>query len=158
MQPRPVPLVSNGRKDLSENGNPSLVARRIQHADFSASTTLRLSPEAADSDAGLAALQHNENYLFLGVRVRKGQPREVFMERHAIGSSGPETIATAPLPAGISSIELRLTGKKHDYAFAYRVEGREWVTLTETADDTLLDRGGSNFVGASVGLYTRTAQ
>jgi alpha-N-arabinofuranosidase len=155
MEARAVPLHSSSDKDLAANRNPSFIARRIQHTDFSATTTLQIRDETADSDAGIAALQHNANYLFLGIRTEGGQARRVFVERCAKDAPVPEIITDIPLPGGATRIELRVTGRGREYAFQYRVEGGEWVTVKEAADGTMLDRGGSNFVGASVGLYVR---
>jgi xylan 1,4-beta-xylosidase len=156
MEPRPVPLYSSGNKDVAANRNPSLLLRRVQHSDFSATTTLNIRSATADSDAGIAVLQHNDNYFFLGVRTLGGQARQVFVERCAKNASVPEIVATSPLPEGVSSLDLRLAAKENRYTFAYRAAGRDWKTVMEKADGSMLDQGGSNFVGASVGLYART--
>jgi alpha-N-arabinofuranosidase len=156
IRPRPVPLHSRDDKDLAANRNPSFLGRRVQHPEFSASTTLALGPATADGEAGLAALQHNENYLFLGVRVEGGRARRVFLERSAKGAAGRETVATAPLPEGASRVELRMAGRVPYYDLTYRVDGGDWKSLRQRADGTMLERGGSNFVGTYVGPYARS--
>lgn len=49
------------------------------------------------SDSGLAALQNDTNYLFLGVRGG-GEAREIFLEQHTKVSAAPEMLVREPLP------------------------------------------------------------
>jgi beta-xylosidase len=154
--PRDVPLKSVDRKDVNVNRNPSFIARRQQHHDFSARTTIGINPETADSEAGLAALHNNTNYLFLGVRIKNGSAQQIFLEGHHEKSAAPETLVTAHLPADAREIELRMEGAGKDYNFSYRTAGGKWTVLKENVDGSLLSRGGG-FVGAVLGPYVRSS-
>jgi alpha-N-arabinofuranosidase len=157
--PRDVRLNSVTRKDIEANGNPSFLAYRQQHHDFSARTIIALNPAAlADSEAGLAALQNDTNYLFLGVRIKGGNAQSIFLEMHTEKSTGPEIVTTAPLPAGVREIELRMEGAGREYAFSYRIgSSSDWQILTDKVDGSILSthRAGG-FVGAVLGPYARS--
>ncbi|WP_343125566.1 glycoside hydrolase family 43 protein [Termitidicoccus mucosus] len=161
--PRPVALHSAKNKDARANGNPSFIARRQQHGNFTAAATLAVNAETAAGEAGLAALQNDTNYFFLGVRIGDGKAREIFLETHTGKSVAPEIIARAPLPGRAGpgeSIELRITGAGKDYSFAYRLRGDDtWNVLKENADGRILGtQSAGGFVGAVLGLYARAPQ
>lgn len=157
VEPRAVGLDSVEHKDTALNANPSFIARRLQHVDFQSETTLEIRPETLASDAGLAALQNDTNYLFLGVRVRDGRAREVFLERRDKSTPEAGIVAQQNLPANARHLELRISGVGKLLTFAYRFsEDAAWQVLAADLDGSLLstqDAGG--FVGAVVGLYAR---
>jgi alpha-N-arabinofuranosidase len=153
--PRDVPLKSVDRKDVNVNRNPSFIARRQQHHDFSARTSISINPATADSEVGLAALHNNTNYLFLGVRIKDGKAQQIFLEQHHEKSAAPETLATTDLPVDAREIELRMEGAGRDYDFSYRMAGGKWTSVKENVDGSLLARG-RGFVGAVLGPYVRS--
>lgn len=142
------------KETLSGTGNPSFFARRVQHAKFEATTSLAV-PATKGVSAGLAALQSEEHYYYLGVQ-RAESGVTVFLER-ANGSS-PETIARTTIP-NASEIALRLSGDELLGVFAFKVDGGEWRTLSSNADLTAITTnaagGGIHFTGAVVGLHAR---
>jgi alpha-N-arabinofuranosidase len=158
LAPRDVRLNSVNKKDTDANGNPSFIACRQQHHDFSTRTTIAVNPATVDSEAGLAALQNDTNYFFLAVRIKDGKPREIFLEHHAEKSTAPEIVTTVPLPAGARDIELRMEGAGREYAFSYRIgSSSDWQTLMDKVDGSILSthRAGG-FVGAVLGPYARS--
>jgi alpha-N-arabinofuranosidase len=157
VEPRPVGLDSVDRKNPKLNANPSFVARRLQHVDFQAETAIEIQTDTLASDAGLAALQNDTNYLFLGVRIREGHAREVFLERRDKSVAAAGIVARHDLPASARRLELRVSGTGRLVTAAYRLgEEAAWQVLAADLDGSLLstqDAGG--FVGAVVGLYAR---
>jgi len=158
ISPQSVRLHSVAKKDVEANGNPSFIARRQQHHDFSASTTLSIEWATADSEAGLAALQNDTNYLFLGVRIKGGKAREIFLEKNTKKSASPETVTRSQLPEGVTKIELRMEGAGKDYALAYRTDkDSAWIYLAEKVDGSILStQVAGGFVGTVVGMHVRT--
>ncbi|WP_334319253.1 glycoside hydrolase family 43 protein [Termitidicoccus mucosus] len=158
--PRPVALNSIGKRDAKLNQNPSFIACRQQHRDFSATATLAIDASIAPGDAGIACLQNDANYYFLGVRVgERGAPGEIFLERSTKTSTAPEIIARASLTTGIREIELKINGVGKSYSFAYRCspEGR-WMPLGANMDGSILStQSAGGFVGAVIGMYARPA-
>jgi alpha-N-arabinofuranosidase len=139
---------------LAGKGNPSFLARRVQHARFEAATTLSVPAESGVS-AGLVAFQSETHYYYLGVRRTAGEVN-LFLECRNGGA--PDIVATATLPNS-KQIELRLTGKDQALAFSYATEPGKWQTLVSHADTLPITvqaaGGGLHFTGAVVGPYAR---
>jgi alpha-N-arabinofuranosidase len=149
IEPRPVEL---GARD-----NPSLIARRQQHADFRASTRLVPSDDPL-VDCGLVAFMNETHYFFLGVRADGAEGFEIFLDRAAgkEHASSAERIARAALPAPVEGIELRISGAGRDFSFGYRDGGREWTSLAEGVDGSILSTDvAGGFVGTYVGMFAR---
>lgn len=142
LDPRPV--------GLGDDGNPSLVARRQQHLNASATTQLRFRPASDNAEAGLVAMQSDEYYYFIGVGRHRG--RAVVRVRQRAGDK-QATLAEAPL-AGSSPVQLRISARGPRYDFAWSPDGRHWRTLVRNADGTILStKTAGGFVGAVFGLY-----
>jgi alpha-N-arabinofuranosidase len=149
IEPRPV--------ELTSWGNPSLIARRQQHANFVATTRVIRSDDSR-VDAGLVAFQNETHYFFLGARADRHGRGEIFLERSAgkQTSDGPEIVARAALPAQPDAIELRLRAAGKSYSFSYRLAGDEWTSLREDADGSILSTDyAGGFVGSYLGLFAR---
>jgi xylan 1,4-beta-xylosidase len=152
--PRPIALTSFE--------NPSFIACRQQHADFTATTTIAINPTTTSCDAGLVAFQNESHYFFLGTRITSAQAREVFLEEVAHRSQTQnhpipaKILATAPLPQGSNQIELKIQANGRHYSFDYRT-GDEFKPLRENVDGSILstDKAGG-FQGTMLGLYART--
>lgn len=157
IKPRPDRLTSVNRRDPSANQQPSFVACRLQHHDFTAATSMLIRAQTIDCEAGLAALQNNTNYFFLGVRVVAGKGRSVFLESGSERSTEAVIIAEAMLPEGAEQIELRIEGAGKDYRFDYRLgDSKAWTNLANGVDGTLLSTSrAEGFVGAMIGLHAR---
>ena len=143
--------------DLASQGNPSLVARRLQHANFTASTMLSLNDDPR-VDAGLVAFRNEKHYFFLGTRVDSHGRREVFLESFAGKKSdnGPEMIARAPLPSGAKTVAVKVNGEGRNYSFAYRAAEGDWSTLKPNADGSILSTDvAGGFVGTYLGMFAR---
>jgi alpha-N-arabinofuranosidase len=130
---------------LAGKGNPSFLARRIQHARFDATTALAVPAEPGVS-AGLVAFQNEAHYYFLGVRL-------------TADGKAPESVASAKIPAD-AKLELRLTADETEIAFAYATTPGTWQTLAADADVMPITvqaaGGGLHFTGAVVGMFART--
>jgi alpha-N-arabinofuranosidase len=148
--PRPV--------DLNSRQNPSLIARRQQHAHFSATTSLSPSDNPT-ADAGLVVFRNETHYFFLGTRVDAEGHREMFLERAAgkLTPNGPEIVARAVLPSKPETLELKVIGEGRNHSFSYRVAGGDWITLKNGADGSILSTDvAGGFVGTYIGMFART--
>ena len=141
-------------ESLSGKGNPTFLARRLQHARFDATTALT-APADVGVSAGLVAFQNETHYYFLGVR-RTADGLSVFLER-ANGKT-PELIASAKIPDA-ASLQLRVTGEAQMLSFAYATTPCSWQILVSDADVTPITvqaaGGGLHFTGAVLGLHAR---
>lgn len=146
--------------ELSSDENPSLVARRQEHAAFSASVKLDVRDVGEHAEAGLVAFQNEKHYLFLGVRSDANGGREVFLEQFA-GSkevTKPSIVASKSLPAGADQVELKVSAEGKPYSFFYRAGG-EWKSVAEDVDGSILStQRAGGFVGSYVGMFARVAR
>ncbi len=145
-------LLLTARADsLSGKGNPSFVARRVQHARFTASTALEIPAERGVS-AGLAVFQGERYHYFLAVK-RDDRGASLLLEQHR-GKPG-EVLRSVRLE-GTGEVRLRVQTEDATCAFSYAVGSGPWQTLVEGADAKLLTTDvAGGFVGATVGLHAR---
>lgn len=152
LQARPVAL--------GDNGNPSLLARRQQHMNATATTIVRFSPESPTGEAGLTALQSDDYWYFLGVGQQDGRP--VVRLRRRAGEEEPRTGTVLqqvelPVPPG-SPVQLRIDARGAEYDFSWSADGKTWNALAQGADGTILStKRAGGFVGAVFGLHAFTS-
>jgi hypothetical protein len=87
-----------------------------------------VNPETSPAEAGLAALQNDTNYLFLGVRINEGAAHQVFLEQHTQKTIGPELLGSATLPHG--SIKWNSRSKVREESTPFLTVGRMVIGLS----------------------------
>jgi xylan 1,4-beta-xylosidase len=145
---------------LGERGNPSFLARRQQHANATASTVVRFMPVKDGDRAGLAALQNDAFWYFIGVE-RRGGRAVITLERRA-GSDDPvdgRTVSSVPLEGSAGApLYLKIAAHGGSYDFYYSYRPNRWQPLKLGEDGTLLStKRAGGFVGAMFGLYAYSA-
>lgn len=148
LTPRPVAL--------GDNGNPSLLARRQQHINATATTAVRFTPSSDRAEAGLVALQSDDFWYFLAIGQEAGRP--VIRLRRRAGDGEPRTgilVRQAPLPLRSGApMHLRIEARGASYDFSWSMDGRRWTTLVKGADGTMLStKRAGGFVGAVFGMH-----
>jgi alpha-N-arabinofuranosidase len=147
------------RAGLGDHGNPSLLARRQQHLNATATTRLRFNASSDHAEAGIAAFQNDEHWYLLAVARDRGNP--VIRVRRRSGETEPANgtiVAQAPLPVS-TPIQLRIVARGAHYDFAWSSDGRRWRTLVNDADGTVLStQKAGGFVGAVFGLYAHSGE
>lgn len=141
---------------LAGTGNPTFLARRVQHAKFEASTTLR-PPAAEGTSAGLVAFQSETHSYYFGVR-RTARGLVLFLE--LMNGPTPEIVATTSLEVGGEApLTLRVVGNEATLSFDYRAASGEWTAFVPAASTLPITvqaaGGGLHFTGAVVGLHAR---
>jgi alpha-N-arabinofuranosidase len=143
---------------LGDSANPSFLARRQQHQNAEAETTLREAPAREGDRAGLAALQSDDYWYALSAARREG--RAVIELRGRAGAEQDrqgELLASRDL-AGEGPVRLRITvrGGLYDFAFA-EGEAGDWLTVAEGVDGKPLStRVAGGFVGAVFGPFAQS--
>ncbi|WP_165234139.1 family 43 glycosylhydrolase [Aquisphaera insulae] len=157
LTPRPPRLTTR-------NEAPSFLARRQQHAAYTARAILRVDDETPDGDAGLAVFQDEGHHFLAGVRVREGQAREVFVERTLVRERfvrrepAPTVLFAAPLRDRARRVELEARGEGTTLSFRYRPNGEgDWITLTDGVDARILStQSAGGFTGVCIGVHARS--
>ena len=137
---------------LSGQGNPTFLARRVQHSHFVAATSLDVPVETGVS-AGLVVFQ-GERYHYFEAIKRDGKDAVIYLERLAGGSA--EVIGSVRAPATAGTISLRVEANGAQCSFTYAVEPGKWQALVVGADAKILTTEvAGGFVGATVGVHAR---
>jgi len=141
---------------LGDNANPSFLARRQQHRNATAETTLRDVPLVDGDRAGLAVLQSDDYWYALAAVRRDGRPMiELSRRRGPDTAATGEVIATAPL-AGEGPVRFRIVARGGLYDFAWARGEGEWTVLLADADGEMLStRVAGGFVGAVFGVFAQ---
>ena len=139
---------------FSTRGNPSLLARRQQHLNATATTSIEFEPADDGSEAGLIAMQNDDYWYFLAVARERGG-RVVRVRQRAGGQDAVtgKALASTEIPQH-GAVELRIEAHGPVYDFDWSADGRHWHTLMSGADGTILStKRAGGFVGAVFGLY-----
>jgi alpha-N-arabinofuranosidase len=140
---------------LTGRGNPSFLGYRIQHAHFTALTSLAI-PAETNVSAGLVAFQ-GEQYNYFAAVHQDTNGLSVFLESNR-GRGKHEIVNSLPLAAA-KNIKIRITADDAKCAFDFSPDGGPWQPLAADLDATLLtSEVAGGFVGAMVGPYARADQ
>lgn len=156
IDPRAERLVLSPRSAaLSGTENPSFLARRVQHARFTAEATLDV-PESAGVSAGLVFFQSEKNHYYLSVRRAQ---RGLLAALELADGGSPKQLAAWPLPAHPRRVSLRIQVEAGTTRFAYACDGGKWSALGDDFDTKPITvaaaGGGLHFTGAVVGVHAR---
>ena len=142
---------------IGDTAQPSVVARRVQHMNMVATTSMRFTPAGVGDEAGLIALQSDEYYFALGAGVNE-EGETVLRLRHRHGADMPargEILNEIPLDAEPgTAIQLRIEVRGGDAEFSWSSDGKRFDSVYSGADArTLSTMNAGGFVGAVVGMY-----
>ncbi|GAE59394.1 hypothetical protein XPN_1300 [Xanthomonas arboricola pv. pruni MAFF 301427] len=136
---------------LDSTATPAFLARRQQHARFTASTALAV-PTQAGVSAGLAAFQNSNAWYALGVR-RNGDALDVFLDKRE--GEKTTTLARTRIPA-TAQLRLQISGDGGAYSFAFDADGRGWQSLRRNDDAGMLSTAqAGGFVGSMIGPFAQ---
>ncbi len=141
--------------ELAGSEHPAFLSRRVQHARFTATTTLDV-PTGTGVTAGLALFQSEKNHYFLAIRKTDDGTSEIVVE---LANGGPPAIIhSAGAPAG-QQLSLRINADINNLDLEWSADGTEWTKFT-TPDGIKpvtveAAGGGLHFTGAVVGPHTR---
>jgi alpha-N-arabinofuranosidase len=138
--------------------NPSYVARRQQHTDFTATTSVSFTPNADNEKAGLLCFMHENYFYFLGVskennkdvvqlfqspKARTDTNSMILLASHEIASKGNKPVY------------LKAQGKSDKYSFYFSMDNKNWKVVKDSVDGKLLStKTAGGFVGVTIGPYT----
>lgn len=153
---RPGFLRLYGRETIGSHFEQALVARRVEHIVFTASTCLDFSPRGFQQAAGLILYYNSTKYFYLSISAEAGRRELQLMIASPELAEGVTIDVIAPLPEG--PIELKAAVDRGALTFGWRAEGAaHWQYLSQKLDATILSDevtcpGLPNFTGTFVGM------
>ncbi|WP_024462178.1 glycoside hydrolase family 43 protein [Marinimicrobium sp. LS-A18] len=138
----------NGLGDL--DSVPAFLGRRQQHHIADLSTTVTFDPQADQDRAGLAAVQNDENLIFLAITQDGGEDQVALYRRQG---STEDTLVNAAALSTTENVVLSMAFDAGQMSAHYEVNG-ERHTLAEGVDATNLSTNvAGGFVGTLIGPY-----
>lgn len=141
---------------LGDNTNPSYFGRRQQHMNARGELTLQFVPDTLGARAGLAVLQNDDFWFFIGLEMTEEGPAVRLRQRAGSGQDNQGVVLATRLLDAVprSSLSLRVTARGAVYDFDYRLPDGDWQTLMQDADGSHLStRSAGGFVGVTMGPH-----
>ncbi|NML12263.1 glycoside hydrolase family 43 protein [Sphingobium sp. AR-3-1] len=158
---RPGFLRLYGRETVGSHFEQALVARRLEHRRFTATTCLDFAPRCFQQAAGLILYYNSTKYYYLSISVEEGARELQLMIASPELAESVTIEGVGPLPEG--PIELRAQGDGDALIFSWRSEESSvWQILPHRLDGTILSDevtfpGLPNFTGTFVGMACQDA-
>jgi alpha-N-arabinofuranosidase len=131
---------------IGENGPAAFVGRRLQHHDFTASTTIHFDPKNDNEEAGMTLLNNDQHFDILITRSGNKRTLHVQLEFGSIVYKSKET-TLEPGP-----VNLRIKGDRARFIFSYS-QGAEFRDVESVEAKYLSTETVGWFTGVYVGLY-----
>jgi xylan 1,4-beta-xylosidase len=153
---RPGHLRLYGRETVGSHFEQALIARRLEHLHFTATTCLDFSPHGFQQAAGLILYYNSTKYYYLNISVEAGIRELQLMIASPELEEGITIEAIDPLPEG--PIELKANVAGDALTFGWRAQAdTAWHDLPQKLDATVLSDevtspGLPNFTGTFVGM------
>lgn len=143
-------LILDLRKEsVADLANPSLIARRIEHFDFRASTIMEFAPKREGEESGLIMLQNEKNNYRLVLRRTDGKNNIALIKT----DKGTTTIV-AEMPWKDKKACLMVEARGLEYQFAVGQDESEKILLGAVQDASLLSSNhAGGFIGPYIGMY-----
>ncbi len=147
-----------GRESIGSWFEQSLVARRQQHFNFTAGTTVEFMPTTFQQSAGLIAYYNRHKFHYLQITHDESIGRVLSIM--SCNGDYPESALSYPVSpqalATDSTVSLKLVTTGAELQFYY-AKSDEWIPIGPSLDASLLsDEGGrgehASFTGAFVGM------
>lgn len=159
---QPFYRVSNGNLILESQGQlgdvnavPAFVGVRQQHNQAEITTSVTFAAKKDGDQAGLAAIQSDESYVFYGIERIKGKNELVVSVRNK--TKQDQVVKAIPLDVS-DKVEISIKIDNGAFAFHYKIKEKQ-ATLLDHFDATLLSTTqAGGFVGTIIGVYTYSAK
>lgn len=154
---RPGWLGLRGRESLFSTFSASLLARRIQHLDFTAETRLVFDPQTFQEMAGLVCLYDTMNFVYLRLGWSDDHNAPAISLMRADNGRREELPAySVVLPSGAPRpVRFKVEARDLLLKFFWASDGGDWNAIGPSFDETMLSDEyckTGEFTGAFVGL------
>lgn len=133
---------------LNDWDSPTMIARRQQHFDFTASTSIDYDPKQRNEEAGLTIMMDNRFHYDVFISQVKG--KRVINLRYTLDNLN-QVLQQLPLPNG--KIEIVVKGNKKLYQFYYKNANGSYVEIGKLNTRFLGTEVSGGYNGVIIGLY-----
>ncbi len=140
-------LYLNGlAQQIGDKGTPAFIGKRLQHMNFTATTSLEFNPKNDNEQAGLILLNNGQHFdLFV---KKSGKERIIYAELHF----GSITYRSKEFILKPGPVNLRITGETTSFTFSCS-QGGDYVHIEQVDSRFLSTETVGGFTGVYVGLY-----
>jgi xylan 1,4-beta-xylosidase len=154
-----VKLELIGRGSLSNKFNPSFIARRWKHFEFSAVTKVKFSPFCYQAMAGLVNYYNSEHWSWIFI-TKDDECNDVIEVAECDNRKYTSVLKSnaVRIPEGTEWIWFKTVVDHLDYFYEYSFDGNNWnrvpvkLDAMILSDDYVNSHYGGFFTGAFVGL------
>lgn len=133
---------------LYDWASPTMIARRQQHFDFTASTSLEFNPKQSNEEAGLTVMMDNRFHYDAFISTVNG--KRVINLRYTVDDLN-QVVKQQTLPDG--KVEIKVKGDKKNYAFYYVTADGKQTELGKLNTRFLGTEVSGGYNGVIIGLY-----
>jgi alpha-N-arabinofuranosidase len=133
---------------LYDLDSPTMIARRQQHFDFTASASIDFNPKQSNEEAGLTIMM--DNHFHYDVFISEVNGKRVINLRYTLDALN-QVIKQMPLPDG--AIEIIVKGDKKVYTFYYKESNGTAVEIGKLNTRFLGTEVSGGYNGVIIGLY-----
>lgn len=141
---KPTPITLNDFKD-----SPTLVCRRQEHIDFTATTSVQLQKASSGDEAGLTVYMSETSHYDLFVK-QLSDKKQALILRYRLGELS-HIEKEIVLPKG--DVQIRVKGNRDFYSFEYATNGKTFHELGRMNSRYLSSETAGGFTGIMLGLY-----
>lgn len=133
-------------ESLKELENPSFIARRQQHINYTVRTHMSFTPESNNECGGIVLFQ-NQDFHYRFIKTLNGSESEIKLIKRFKGKD--ECLGSANVQS--QKLYLKVEAREQDLSFYYGEVSEEWQTLVENVDGRILS---TDIAGGELGLHT----
>ena len=129
--------------------SPTLVCRRQEHIDFTATTSVQLQKASSGDEAGLTVYMSETSHYDLFVK-QLSDKKQALILRYRLGELS-HIEKEIVLPKG--DVQIRVKGNRDFYSFEYATNGKTFHELGRMNTRYLSSETAGGFTGIMLGLY-----
>lgn len=138
--------------DMTE-GSPTFIARRQEHMNFTATTSVSLKQASANDEAGLSVYMYEKAHYDLFIK-QNADGKQSLILRYRLGELNH---IEKEIPLNKTKVQLRVKGSNDFYSFEYATDGKNFKSIAKIDARYLSSETNGGFTGVMLGMYAVAA-
>ena len=134
--------------DMTE-GSPTFIARRQEHMNFTATTSVSLKQASANDEAGLSVYMYEKAHYDLFIK-QNADGKQSLVLRYRLGELNH---IEKEIPLNKTKVQLRVKGSNDFYSFEYATDGKNFKSIAKIDARYLSSETNGGFTGVMLGMY-----